>query len=169
MDWLWTTLGLIAIWLGVILTPFGLPGTFLIALAAALLGWHSAWSAIAPWLVGVLFLLALLGEAAEQWLSLAGARRYGGTRWGMWGAFLGGFGGAFVGVPIFLVGSLVGALLGALVGAMLAEGIAQRSLPAALRAGYGAFLGKAGAVALKTALATAMALSATWALWSPWI
>ena len=114
------------------------------------------------WLVLVFFVLALLAEILDQWLSVASARSYGSTRAGIWGSFLGGLAGALVGIPVPFVGSLLGAFLGAFAGAFLLEWlISKKKFTSAARAGYGAFRGRIGAAIFKTVLALSMAVTAS--------
>ena len=162
MEWHWAVLYLIVIWLGVLISLFGLPGPFLIAGAVALASWSTGWKTAPLWLVIVFFLLALLAEIPEQWLGVASARSYGSSRAGMWGSFIGGLAGALIGLPIPLFGSLLGAFLGAFLGAAFLElVISRRNVTASVRAGYGAFRGRLGASVLKTVLALSMAVTAS--------
>lgn len=104
-----------------------------------------------PFLV-FLALLALLAEVAEALLGVLVVRRFGATRWGMWGAFLGGIAGALALTPFFpIVGTLVGAFVGAFAGAFLLEWRKSREFRAGWRAGLAAFVGRIAAVALKVA------------------
>ena len=165
MEWYWAVFYLIVVWLGVLISFLGFPGPFLIAGAAALAGWSTAWKAAPLWFVIVFFLLALLGEFFDQWLGVASARAYGGSRAGIWGCFIGGLLGALIGLPVPLLGSLLGAFLGAFLGATLLELLlSRRSLKSACRAGYGALRGRVGAAVFKTVLALSMAVSASVAL-----
>ena len=85
------------------------------------------------------------------------ARRAGSSRWGFWGAIVGGFLGALWMTPVLpLIGSLAGALVGAFVGAAVFEYIGQSDVRRALRAGWGAFLGAASGKILKLLVAIGM-------------
>ncbi|TWT47044.1 hypothetical protein KOR42_42410 [Thalassoglobus neptunius] len=71
--------------------------------------------------VGVLAVLAILGEILESAAGAAGVTRLGGTRRGalysIVGAFIGTFTGAMMGVPIPFIGSVVAAVFGGALGA----------------------------------------------------
>jgi uncharacterized protein YqgC (DUF456 family) len=62
-----------------------------------------------------------------------GTKRYGGTKYGVWGSTIGVFVGMFFGAIGIIVGPLVGAIVGELIG-----GKGQKE---ALRAGWGSFVG----------------------------
>jgi uncharacterized protein YqgC (DUF456 family) len=86
--------GLPLVWLGILAHKLFIPG---------ILSW---------WTVVLLGLLTGVAVAVE-WLSGAwGARAFGSSKWGMWGALTGGVVGLFFGfIPGLLIGPLVGAFL----------------------------------------------------------
>jgi uncharacterized protein YqgC (DUF456 family) len=142
---------------GLLLIPFGLPGTWLQVLAVAAYGFATDFSTVG-WGTFVLILgLAAAGEVVEFALGGRYARKYGGSRRAAWGAILGGLIGAFIGVPIFLVGSVIGAFVGAFVGAAAMELTRSREVRGALRVGWGAFVGRMVATAAKAAIGVAIA------------
>ena len=148
--WLAFVVALLACWA---LTLFALPGNWLIVLVAALVAWLAPEESrlrIAPAVLAMLVVLALVGEAFEFAAGSVATRRAGGTRRGavaaLLGAFIGACAGAVIGVPIPIVGSAVAAVLGgafgALVGAMLGEAHAGRSGEQSWRVGLAAFWGR---------------------------
>ena len=70
-----------------------------------------------------------------------GMKRYGGTKWGVWGSTLGVFVGLFFGAIGVILGPLVGAILGELLQSAIHGAITDKALSAALRAGWGSFIG----------------------------
>src|SRR5262245_6764478 len=89
-----------AIVLGLIMIPFGLPGTLIIFVAALcfyLLVPHGAIGLTTVIAMGVLMAIA---EALDWVLASRFTRRYGGSRRAGWGAVIGGMIGAFMGVPV---------------------------------------------------------------------
>ena len=142
---------------GLLLIPFGLPGTWVQVGAVAAFGALTGFATVGWITITLVLLMALAGELLE--LSLGGryARKYGGSRRAAWGAILGGLVGAFVGVPVFLVGSVIGAFLGAFVGAAVMEWTRSPDHRAALRVGWGAFVGRLVATAAKSAIGVAIA------------
>lgn len=135
-----------------VLIPLGMGGTFVMVGAAALFGLVTGFEHVTLRLLAVLLGLALVGEGVESLLGVAMARRYGASKWGMWGAFIGGIGGAIIGAPVPVVGNLVGALIGVFAGAFLLEWLGRGRSDSSLRAGWGALIGRTAASAIKLGL-----------------
>jgi uncharacterized protein YqgC (DUF456 family) len=154
---------IVALAVGLVLIPLGLPGLWVMVGAAVLhrfvAGSREMGLAFLAFLAG----LALAAEGVELLLGVVAARRFGATRWGMWGAFLGGIAGAVALSPLFpLVGTLLGAFVGAFAGAFALELWKSRTFRASWRAGLGAFLGRVAAVAVKVAVGLAIAVLIVW-------
>src|SRR5881628_1370378 len=107
----------VAIALGLLMIPFGLPGTLILFAAALCYYLLVPGGAIGLGTVVAMGLLMVLAEGLEWVLTSRFTRRYGGSRRAGWGAIIGGMVGAFMGVPIPVIGSIVGAFVGAFVGA----------------------------------------------------
>jgi uncharacterized protein YqgC (DUF456 family) len=131
----------------------GLPGNWLIVLAAAGYAWllpEDAATAIGWNTVLALAALAVAGEVIELVAGAAGVTKAGGSRRGavlaIAGSVVGSLVGVFVGVPIPIVGSLVAAIVfggvGALVGAVLGEQWKGRDLDTSIAVGNAAFVGR---------------------------
>lgn len=141
---------MLADWLFVVVWLVGLAGTFvpvlpatLIVLAGVLL--HEILTGFAEISRGIwlwLAVLTLLVFALDNLAGLLGAKRYGASRAGVWGSFIGGLLGFFV-VPPW------GLLFMPFVGAFVAEAFSGRKPAAALRAAYGALVGMLGGMAGK--------------------
>ncbi len=144
----------LAMLVGLILIPLGLPGNFILLGLALLAAWAGGFQTIGWLALIVMAALIILAEVLEAMLGSALARRYGASWWGVLGAFVGGIAGVIIGSAIVpLIGSLVGAFAGAAIGAVLLEAWHLRRVDSeALRAGWGAFLGKLTAAILKVAL-----------------
>jgi uncharacterized protein YqgC (DUF456 family) len=99
-----------------------------------ILGLAKGWDIFSPTLWLILVGVTVLTMILDYVLPISGARRYGSTKWGTWGAFLGMLLGVFLFPPF---GLILGAFLGAVVGELLA-GKKDRQ---ALRAGWGVFVG----------------------------
>ncbi|MBI3568804.1 MAG: DUF456 domain-containing protein [Gemmatimonadetes bacterium] len=150
----------IALALSLLAIPFGLPGTWLMALAAFLADRIGDVHIGATALVGSA-LIALVAELLDITLSARYTRKYGGSSRGAWGAIVGGLVGAVVGVPVPLVGSVLGALGGSFAGALAFELWGGATHGAATRAATGAAIGRAVAMASK---AGAGCVIAAWVL-----
>lgn len=141
-----------AIVLGLIMIPFGFPGT-LVMFAAALCyyllvpGGGIGLATVIG--VGVLMVVA---EGLEWILTARFTKKYGGSRRAGWGAIIGGMIGAFLGVPVPIVGSIVGAFVGAFLGAFVFEYTRGTGHGKATRVAWGAFVGRVTAAAIKVAI-----------------
>lgn len=145
-------------WLGVIvLFAIGLLGTVVpvlpgavIILAAAVM--HRLLlppeKTVSWFVVAVLVLLAAATYAVDFAASYFGAKRFGATKWGSFGAIVGGVVGLFFGVPGLFVGPIVGVIA--------FEFLRGRQLVAAGKAGWGTLLGTIGGMLVKLVLAVAM-------------
>jgi hypothetical protein len=146
-----------AIVLGLIMIPFGMPGT-LVMFAAAL-----CYYLLVPGggiglmtVIGVGVLMAV-AEGLEWVLTSRFTKKYGGSRRAGWGAIIGGMVGAFMGVPIPIIGSIIGAFAGAFIGAFVFEWSREQNHGVATRVAWGALLGRVVAAAIKVAIGLAMA------------
>uniref|UniRef100_A0A7C2C1Y3 DUF456 family protein n=1 Tax=Thermus islandicus TaxID=540988 RepID=A0A7C2C1Y3_9DEIN len=146
-DWLFVVLWV----LGVALTLVPLvPATLVILLGAflheLLLGFREL--SLESWLL--LGALALLATLLDNLAALVGARRYGASRAGLWGAFLGGILGLSLGAA--------GVLVLPFLLAWLFEYLSGRRAEEALRAAWGTLVGLLGGVVAKVLVHLAMGL-----------
>jgi len=153
-----------AIVLGLIMIPFGMPGTLVIFCAALCYYLLVPHGAIGLATVIVMGLLMIVAEGLEWILTARFTKRYGGSRRAGWGAVIGGMIGAFMGVPVPVVGSIIGAFVGAVIGAFVFEYSGGSGHGAATRVAWGAFLGRVTAAAMKVAIGLAMAVWIVFAL-----
>jgi len=135
MDLLWWLIAIVLMALGLIgtLLPV-IPGPTVILAAAILhqimlgtgksLGW---------WNIAALVLLTLLSYGLEFAAGYFGAKRFGATKWGAFGAVIGAIAGLFFPFPGLIAGPILGAIAGELV--------AGERLVSAGRAGWGTLLG----------------------------
>ena len=103
------------------------------------IGWRS---------IVVLVILTLATYALDFLGGYFGAKYFGATKWGTFGAIL----GALVGLFFGLIGLVVGPVIGAIIG----EVIAGKRMIDAGRAGWGSLLGNIGAMLAKLIIALAM-------------
>jgi len=146
--WWFFTLVLFAVGLIGSVAPV-LPGTAIILAAAIMhrlmlgpdksIGWYT---------IILLVVLMLASYAFDALAGYFGAKYFGATKWGTFGAIL----GAFVGLFFGLIGLFVGPVIGAIVG----EVIAGKRMIDAGRAGWGSLLGNIGAMLAKLIIALAM-------------
>lgn len=129
---------------GLILTILNFPGIWFVYISTVILAFYSGFEEISPLLLIILFFVAILSTFIDNIVVALGAKKMGGSKWGMLGAILGGIFG-------FIIGNLIGFILGPLIGATLFELVfADKDLNESLRAGVGSFLGVLVSIILKT-------------------
>ena len=126
-----------------------LPGTTIILAAAIIhrlvlgeaksIGWKT---------IVALVLLTLLSYVFDFLGSYFGAKYFGATKWGAFGAILGALVGLFFGI--------IGLFAGPIIGAIAGEVIAGKRMIDAGRAGWGSLLGNVGAMLAKLIIGLAM-------------
>jgi hypothetical protein len=148
----------LAVLLGLVMIPFGFPGTLVIFVAALCYYLLVPGGAIGLMTVVGVGVLMAIAEALEWVLAGRFTRRYGGSKRAGWGAIIGGMIGAFMGVPIPIVGSVIGAFVGAFIGAFVFEWSGTKDHMGATRVAWGALLGRVTAAAVKVAIGLVMAV-----------
>ena len=150
MELFWWLLTIVLFAVGLIgtIAPV-LPGTTIILAAAIIhrlmlgpvksIGWHT---------IVVLVLLTVVSYALDVLAGYFGAKYFGATKWGTFGAIL----GALIGLFFGLIGLFVGPVIGAIAG----EVIAGKRMIDAGRAGWGSLLGNISAMLAKLFIALAM-------------
>lgn len=152
---------------GLLINVLGLPGNWI---NIGLLGvWRWIHPDMPAGLWFFLFILALAGlaELIEFWSQVEGARRYGGTRGGAWGAFLGGIAGSILMAPFFLgLGVLIGAVAGAFLGCLVLEILSGRSLAESINASWGALWGRVFGLVAKFGAGAYILVAGATRVWS---
>ncbi|MBW2994089.1 DUF456 domain-containing protein, partial [Candidatus Woesearchaeota archaeon] len=98
---------------GVILSIFGIGGTFLV-FAGAVLYNLITWSwAVNEWTLGILLFIAVLGEILEWVFTVYGGKKAGMSNWTLVGFILGTIAGMILGFPLVLIGPVIGAFVSA--------------------------------------------------------
>ena len=150
MELFWWLLTILLFAVGLIGTVVPvLPGTTIILAAAIIhrimlgpdksVGWYT---------IILLVLLTLASYAIDLLAGYFGAKFFGATKWGTFGAIL----GALVGLFFGLIGLFVGPVIGAIIG----EVVAGKRMIDACRAGWGSLLGNIGSMLAKVIIALAM-------------
>ncbi len=150
MELFWWLLTIVLFAIGLIgtIAPV-LPGTTIILAAAIIhrimlgpdksIGWRT---------IIVLVLLTLASYALDVLAGYFGAKYFGATKWGAFGAILGALVGLFFGI--------IGLFAGPVIGAVAGEFIGGKRMIDAGRAGWGSLLGNVGAMVAKLIIALAM-------------
>jgi uncharacterized protein YqgC (DUF456 family) len=145
MDVLLIIFGLIFIILGII-------GSFLPVLPGPIMGWigllmlqftsfmEKNWT-----FIGITFAVAILVFVLDYIIPAIGTKKYGGTKFGVYGSII----GLILGLGFGPLGIILGPFLGALVGELLKD---SNDTKRALRAAYGSFIGFLISTGLKFAV-----------------
>ncbi len=141
---------------GLLLVPIGLPGTFMIFVAALIYNLMTWSMALSFKTLAIVLGIAVFGEILEYYIGIKSAKRHGASKAGIVGAIIGGIIGVIVGVPVFLIGSLLGLFIGAFLGAFIVEFFIEEDVVKAFNAGIGAFKGRFGAIMVKFLLGIVM-------------
>lgn len=122
--------------------PFNFLGLVLLSIARD-------WQPFSPAFLVVMGALTALTLVLDYALPLAGARKFGASKRGFWGAFIGMAAGAFLFPPF-------GLILGAFIGAVLGERSAGKDQAGSLRAGWGVFAGMMASMLVKLVVSGVM-------------
>lgn len=133
----------------------GPPLCFIGLLLAALANRFS--TPLTPTLIIVMAIVTIAVTIADYFIPLLGAKRYGATKWGIWGSVAGMMIGIFF--------SPFGMLLGAFIGAVIVEWLVQKERGKALKAGWGVFIGSLAGTALKLGVSGMMTYYFIRGLW----
>jgi len=135
-----------------------LPGPVLSFLGLLLLALLKQFSPpLTPTLIMIMAILTIVVTAGDYFIPLWGAKKYGTSKWGIWGSVAGMAIGIFF--PPF------GMLLGALIGAVAVEWLAQKEKGKALKAGWGVIVGSLLGAVLKLGVSGMMAYYFVRGLW----
>ncbi len=128
----------------------GMPGPPLVFAGVLIYGLLTGFADFGWPVVIVLGGLAAVSQVLDYLASAWGARRFGGSGWGVWGSILGGV----IGLIVFsLPGMIVGIFAGAVVPELL---LARKGTSAAFRVGGGSLVGFLGGTLLKLAFSLVM-------------
>lgn len=127
-----------------------LPGTPLILIGALLYDWLISTPGHALGWANLLGLAAVvvITQVIEVLAALLGARQFGASKFGIWGAFVGLFLGLFFSLPGLIIGPIVGVFVGE-----LCAGKPHRE---ALRAAWGTLVGNAAGIVTRVAAGSVM-------------
>ena len=131
--------------------PF-IPGIPLVFIGIAAYGWYDNFQTIDAQYLIVLACLTLLSVFMDYLSTILGAKYFGSTKQGTWGALLGTVIGLFIFPPI-------GIIAGPFVGAIIGESMAGKDSRAALKVALGTVAGLFTGMLFNVILAIGMVLS----------
>ena len=135
-----------------------LPGPVLIFLGLLLLALvKDFFPPLTPTLMIVMAFLTVVVTIGDYMIPLWGAKKYGTSKWGIWGSV--------AGMAIGLFFSPFGMLLGALIGAVAVEWLVQKKKGQALKAGWGVIVGSLLGAVLKLGVSGMMVYYFIRGLW----
>lgn len=136
-------LGVIFLIIGIIgcIVP-GLAGPPFSFLALILLSIAKRWEPFSPTFLIVMAAVTIIVTALDYIVPAAGAKKYGASKFGFWGAII----GMIVGI-IYL--PPLGMIIGAFIGAFVGELVIGKQSSVALKAGWGVFIGVMVGILLK--------------------
>lgn len=123
--------------------PLSFIGLFLFALV------RNFSAPLTPTLIIIMLIITIAVTVVDYFIPLIGAKKYGTSKWGIYGSVAGMVIGAFF--PPF------GVLLAAFIGALLVEWMVSRKKKQALRAAWGIFIGSLLGMILKLGISGIMA------------
>ena len=136
--------------IGVLLSLIGFPGVWLVFIAIVISSFHVGTAVLPVWLLFVYFLASLASGLIDNIAIIAGAHKFGASKWGMVGAVVGGIVG-------FVIGNIFGLVFGPFFGAVAFEILfAGKKTDLAIKAGAGTFFGYVVAVLFRFILSVAM-------------
>ena len=112
---------------------------------------------LTPTLMIVMAILTVVVTIGDYIIPLWGAKRYGATKWGIWGSV--------AGMAIGLFFSPFGMLLGAVIGAVAVEWLVQKEKGKAFKAGWGVVVGSLLGAVLKLGVSGMMVYYFIRGLW----
>jgi uncharacterized protein YqgC (DUF456 family) len=134
-----------------------LPGPLFILAGAVIWGFATGFAEIGIGRLAILAALALLTFLLDFAVGAVGARRYGGSRWGVVGALVGAVVGLFFGP--------VGLLIGPVVGAVAGELLRGADVEVGVRSGLGALVGLLAGIVADFTIALVMIGLFLWWVW----
>ena len=135
-----------------------LPGVPLVFAGLLLAAWHDAFDKVSILTMVIIGVIALLAWAVDFVASIATAKKFGASKYALWGAGI----GAIVGIAGGIVGLIVGPAIGAIIGELISHKsvtkqiISKEATAKATTVGIAAGLGFVLALALKIVLALTM-------------
>ena len=159
MDLLLLLLGLVLVLLGVI-------GSFLPVLPGPLTGWFGLLllhlTSVVPlnWtFLGITLAVAILIWILDYIIPAIGTKKFGGSKYGVYGTTIGLIIGLFTPIPF---GILIGAFLGAFIGELLYD---SKDTQRAIKASFGSFIGLLASATIKFSVAVVYVVLFFMKLW----
>ncbi|KAB2954234.1 DUF456 domain-containing protein [Heliorestis acidaminivorans] len=156
---LWLIVAIVVMFIGALGTFLPvIPGIPLIFLAMVGYGFSEGFVTMTPLFLLVNLLIVIVAVAIDYLGTAWGAKRFGASSSGAWGAVIGGVVGLLVLGPL---GIVAGPFLGAVIGELMKG----RSIDFAIEAGIGTMIGLVGATVVRLFIAFGMIVAFIWRIW----
>jgi uncharacterized protein YqgC (DUF456 family) len=126
-----------------------LPGTLLIFAGALGYGIFTGFEEVTLWVLAALAGISIGAQVLDYVAGAYGAKRFGASKYGIWGAIIGGILG-------LIILNIVGLIVGVFLGAIVPEILLGQGLKESLRIGWGSLLGFLGGTLMKFILGLLM-------------
>ena len=126
-----------------------LPGTILIFAGALVYGIFTGFEEVTLWVLAALAGISIGAQVLDYVAGAYGAKRFGASKYGIWGAIIGGILG-------LIILNIVGLIVGVFLGAIVPEILLGQGLKESLRIGWGSLLGFLGGTLMKFILGLLM-------------
>lgn len=158
VDWLLFAALVLIAGVGLVLSVFQLPGTWLILAAATGYDWYYGFERFTwKWLL-VLLVIAGVAEVFDNLAGALVARKAGASRQATIGALVGGFVGMIaLTIPVPIIGTILGGIFGCFIGAVVGEMSVRHDYAAGVRVGMSAVFGRVMGLIAKTGAAMVIA------------
>ncbi|MCK5553770.1 MAG: DUF456 domain-containing protein [Deltaproteobacteria bacterium] len=126
-----------------------LPGTILIFAGVLVYGIFTGFEEVTLWVLAALAGISIGAQVLDYVAGAYGAKRFGASKYGIWGAIIGGILG-------LIILNIVGLIVGVFLGAIVPEILLGQGLKESLRIGWGSLLGFLGGTLMKFILGLLM-------------
>ncbi|MEA3471482.1 MAG: DUF456 domain-containing protein [Thermodesulfobacteriota bacterium] len=155
------TIFILLLFIGIFITVYGFPGTFVILTDVIICSWITGFEKIGLKIILILAVITLAAEAVDFYLGMKGAKKYTPSRTAVFASILGGIVGVILMTPVLLgLGTVIGIFLGGFSGVLIAELMEERKLKPAFRTSYGALSGRIAGVLIRGFSAVVMTVIA---------
>jgi uncharacterized protein len=158
MDWqIIVAILLVAIGIAGTILPM-LPGVALVFAGLLLAAWHGGFDQVSILTMVIIGVIAAMAWAVDFVASIATAKKFGASKYALWGAGIGAVAGIAGGVVGLIIGPAIGAVIGELITHKSAtkQAISREATTKATTVGIAAGLGFVLALAVKIVLVLAM-------------
>lgn len=155
------TIFILLLFVGIFITVYGFPGTFVILTDVIIYSWITDFKEIGFTIIFILALIAFTAEGIDFYLGVKGAKKYTPSRTAVVISLIGATFGAIVMTQILWgLGTVIGLFLGGFSGVLIVEFMEEQKLKPAFRTSYKELSGRIAGVVAKGLSAIVMTVIA---------